>query len=107
MIFYAIFAYQFSDISNFYMVQPRWPLRRLWTPITWVNKNTRYKLPVHFLLWGWATPKTALASRSWHTKLLTQSSNSFFFFSHRYGPLDFFNSDSQHIFTSEKSIYRI
>ena len=33
------------------MVQPRRPLRRLWTHIIWVNKDTRYKLPVHFLSW--------------------------------------------------------
>ncbi len=80
MLFYAIFAYQFSYISNFYMVQPRWPLRRLWTHIIWVNKHARYKLPVHFLLWGWATPNTALASRSWHTKLLIQIFKLIFFF---------------------------
>ena len=30
-----------------------------------------------------------------------------FLFSHPYGPLDFFYSDSQRNFTSEKSIYRI
>ena len=59
-LFYAIFADQFSDISNFYTVEPRRPLRRLWTSIKWFNKHARHKLPVHFLLWGWATSKTAM-----------------------------------------------